>query len=386
MDKPSFSPGGGNSPADQPQPQPGPRAPGSFGVVNLFGIPVRFHFTFWLVAVWLIYMGLGGQQSLAGSTLYVLGLFSSILLHETGHALSARHYSIATLEIVMLPLGGLSRLERQPKPAEEFWVALSGPLVNFVIGGALMGWTYARGGAPALEHWQNSSDGNILPRLAVANLILAFFNLLPAFPMDGGRVVRSLLAGKRSMEEATRLTARIGTGLAALMALYGLLTSSFLFIFIAFFVYVGATQEVMATAAQALLRGVSVREAMVTDFRTLPHGATIREAADLLLATSQQDFPVLSGEGVLGLLNRTALLRAMATDGPDAFVAGAMDREFPRVRQDDLLEDAAPMVSRGCTLVFDHENLVGLLTAENMSEFMMLRQIRRGNETRNVQS
>ncbi|MBI5084333.1 MAG: site-2 protease family protein [Acidobacteria bacterium] len=360
-----------------PTPKPGQRAPGAFGFIRLFGVPVRFHFTFWLVAVWLIWMGYNGAQSIAGSALYVLGLFGSVLLHETGHALTARHYGIGTHEIVMLPLGGLSRLQRQPSPAEEFWVALSGPLVNLVIGGALLAWCYAKLGAPALNHWQNATDANIVPRLAVANLILAFFNLLPAFPMDGGRVVRSLLAARRPLEQATRLTARIGTALAALIALYGLISSSFLLIFVAFFVYAGATQEVMATTAQALIHGARVKEAMVTDFRTLNHGDTIRDAADLLLATSQQDFPVLSGPGVAGLLSRTALLRALAADGPSAFVAGAMDRDFPRVAQDASLEEAALLVGRGCALVVEGETLVGMLTAENLSEFMMLRQINR---------
>lgn len=354
------------------------RVPGSLGIIKFFGVPVRFHFTFWLVVVWLIFIGTGGSQSLAGTTLYVFGLFFSVLLHEGGHAFSARHYGIKTIEIVMLPLGGLSRLERQPKPAEEFWVALSGPLVNLVIGAGMLGWVYATGGSLSLTHWQQASDQNIVPRLAVANLILALFNLLPAFPMDGGRVMRSLLAARRPVEQATRITARMGTGIAALMALYGLLSANFLLVFFAFFVYVGALQESMATSTQVLLHGARVREAMITDFRVLHHGDTIREAADLLLATSQQDFPVLTGEQVVGLLNRNGLLRAMAAEGPEAYVAGAMDREFTRLSPDMELADAAPAVAAGgnCALVFEDDRLAGMLTAENLSEFLVLRKIR----------
>lgn len=371
-----------NFPGNDPkQPQ---RAPGALGLIRLFGVPVRFHFTFWLVAVWLIYIGVTAKQSMAGSTLYVLILFLSVLFHEAGHALAARRFGIKTLEIVMLPLGGLARLERQPAPSEEFWVALAGPMVNFVIGGALLGWTYLLGGAPMLAHWQQATDANLIPRLAVANLILAFFNLLPAFPMDGGRVVRALLAGSRPLDEATRMTARLGTGLAAVIGLYGLISANFLLVFLAFFIYVGATQESMAVSAQVLIRGAQVREAMVTDFRTLNHGDTIRDAANLLLATSQQDFPVLSGEQVVGLLHRTALIRAMAGEGPDGYVAGAMDREYARVTVEQLLAEAAPMVTDGCALVFDGDRLAGLLTSENLSEFMILRQIRRAPETPNV--
>lgn len=356
----------------------GPRVPGSLGVVRIFGVPVRFHFTFWLVVVWLIFIGTSGSQSLAGTTLYVFGLFFSVLLHEGGHAFAARRCGIRTLEIVMLPLGGLSRLERQPRPAEEFWVALSGPLVNLVLGAGLLGWVYASGGALSLAHWQQASDQNLAPRLAVANLILALFNLLPAFPMDGGRVMRSLLAARRPLEQATRITARMGTGIAALMALYGLLSSNFLLVFFAFFVYVGALQETMATSAQALMHGARVREAMITDFRTLHHGDTLRDAAELLLATSQQDFPVLTGEDVVGLLSRNGLLRAMAADGPDSYVAGAMDRDFARLAPDTDLAEAAPSIAAAgnCALVFDDGRLAGMVTSENLSEFLVLRKIR----------
>jgi Zn-dependent protease len=351
----------------------GSRAPGSLGVIRIFGVPVRFHFTFWLAAVWLIYIGSTGAQSVAGTALYVIGLFLSVLLHEGGHAISARHYGIRTLEIVMLPLGGLARLERQPKSSEEFWVALSGPLVLLAV-------TYGAGGAISMADWQKVSDQNILPRLAVANLVLALFNLLPAFPMDGGRVMRSLLAARRTIEEATRLTARLGTGIAALMALYGLLSANFLFVFFAFFVYVGALQESMAISTQALMSGALVRDAMITEYRTLNHGDTIREAAGLLLATSQQDFPVVAGSQVVGLLSRAALLRAMAAEGPDAFVAGAMDRDFTRLAPEMDLSEATPAMASGgnCALVFAGERLAGMLTAENLSEFLILRKIRAG--------
>lgn len=361
-----------------PTPSDRPRVPGSLGHVLLFGIPVRFHFTFWLGLAWLISTGVGGKQSLAGNTLFVITLFASVLLHEAGHALVARRFGIQTVEIVMLPLGGLTRLERQPSGAEEFWVSLAGPFVNFVLGGTLMGWTYWHGGALSMEHWENISDDNIASRLAVANLALALFNLLPAFPMDGGRVMRSLLAARRPYEEATRLTARLGTAIAAAMGLYGLLSANFLVVFLAFFVFVGATHEVMAVSTQTLMRGAVVRESMITDFRTLNHGNTLREAAELLLATSQQDFPVLTGSQTVGLLSRAALLRSLAATGPDGYVAGAMDREFVTLTPEMDLADAAPLMTgaQGCALVMEGEQLIGMLTTENLSEFLVLRQIR----------
>jgi Zn-dependent protease/CBS domain-containing protein len=347
------------------------------GSIHVFGVPVRFHFTFWLVVVWLVYLGVNGEQSAAGTALYVGGLLVSVLLHELGHTLAARQFSIGIAEVIVLPLGGLSRLSRQPRPSEEFWVALAGPAVNLVLGGGLLGWAWIHGGAPALTDWRGPSDANLFQRLAVANLSLALFNLLPAFPMDGGRVTRSLLAARWDIERATRATARIGTLLAAAGALFGLLNSNFLFVFIAFFVYAGASQEVLATTTQQMLLGALVGEAMLTDFRTLSHGDTIREAAELLLATSQQDFPVLHGGQVVGLLNRGALLRALASDGPDGYVAGAMERDFVRLDAAMGLSLAVRrMNERGsCAMVFEADRLIGLLTAENLSEFLVLRRI-----------
>jgi Zn-dependent protease/CBS domain-containing protein len=363
-----------------PHAAPGPagRVPGIAGSVTVFGVPVRFHFTFWLVVIWLVVLSAGGKQSLAGAVLFVAGLFLSILLHEAGHALMARRFGIGTHEIVMLPIGGLARLERQPKAGEEFWVAFAGPLVNFLLGALLLGAAFRTGAGVSAAHWQEATDANLLSRLAVANLVLALFNLLPAFPMDGGRVLRSLLAERRPYEDATRITARIGTGIAALLALTGLLQANFLLLFVALFIYVGAMQESMAASAQALMQGAKVREAMVTDFRTLSHGDTIRDAAELLLATSQQDFPVMAGPRVTGLLSRSHLLRALAAEGPDGYVASAMDREFPRLEPDMDLAEAAGALTGGtnCALVFEDARLVGMLTAENLSEYLVLKKLR----------
>lgn len=352
------------------------------GTVQILGVPVRFHFTFWLIVVSLIVFGAKGKQSAAALTLYIVAIFGSVLLHEMGHALVARRFGIRTLEIVMLPIGGLARLERAPKAREELWVALAGPAVNVLIAGAIFGWLVVTGAPLAPENWREANDQSLLPMIAAANLVLAGFNLLPAFPMDGGRILRSLLSRFRPEHEATRTAARIGMGMAAMMGLYGLLATNFILVFIAFFVYVGAVQESLASQQQVLIRGEQVRSAMITDFRTLNHGDTIRDAASVLLSASQQDFPVKTGEHVAGLLTRTALLRAMATDGPDGYVAGAMDRDFARLTPDMDLADAMPFVAgkNSCALVFEGERLVGMLTAENLSEFLVLREIRHARE------
>lgn len=351
--------------------------PGSVGIARPFGVPVRLHFTFILLFVFLIFVGIGRNQSGLANLLYITALFGSVLLHELGHAVVAKRYRIRTLEIVMFPIGGLARLERNPSAREELWIAIAGPLVNLVIAGVLLGFLVWRGALVGVERMMEPNDFSVLQRIAVGNLLLAGFNLLPAFPMDGGRILRALLARFRPEQEATRIAAKAGQGLAIVMGLYGLLSMNFMLIFIAFFVYLGAAQEYAAAVGMQLTQGMPVRAAMVTDYRTLSHGNTVRDAANLLLATTQQDFPVLHGDRVIGLLGRNALLRGMATEGPDAYVSGVMDREFVRLDPNADLADAMPQITRAghCALVMQGENLLGLLTAENLSEFLILRRI-----------
>jgi Zn-dependent protease/CBS domain-containing protein len=364
---PDPAPTKGNMPGE------GPMA-GTLGYVRIFGVPIRLHFTFLLLLIFLLFIGIGEKQSGATTALYILALFASVLLHEVGHALVARWYGIRTREIVMYPIGGVSHLESQPKGREELLISIAGPLVNLLIAVILL--ATQRDFAP-LETLRVPTDANLIERIALGNLLLGLFNLLPAYPMDGGRVLRSLIAFRKSEDEATRIAASAGQFLAVAMGLFGLLTSNFLLLFVALFVYLGAQQEGAAARTRSLTSGFPVRAAMVTDFRTLSHGNTIREAGDLLLATSQQDFPVMHGDEVIGLLTRSTLMRAMLRDGPEAYVAGAMDRNFLRIPPEMDLATALPKLSAAGTiaLVMDGDRLVGLLTAENLYEFILLRQV-----------
>ena len=352
--------------------------PGSIVTFRLFGIPVRLHFTFILLLVFLLFIGVGGRQSGWMTVVYVLALFASVLLHEIGHTLVARRYGIRTLEIVMFPIGGISRPERAPKVREELWVAMAGPLVNLLIAAGLLIWVGIEQGFVSLAQLREPTNANLAERIALGNLLLFVFNLLPAYPMDGGRILRSFLALRLPEQEATRIAAGAGQALAILMGLGGLLWGNFILMFIALFVYLGAAHEHTAVRGRILTTGFPVRAAMITDFRTLQHGETIRDAGNLLLTTSQHDFPVMHGDSVVGLLTRSALVRAMLTEGPDGYVAGAMDREFPRVTPDQPLQDVLPQVSApgACVLVMDADGrLLGLLTSENVSEFLLLRQV-----------
>ncbi len=355
--------------------------PGSVSALRLFGVPVRFHFTFVLLLIFLAVAGWKGRQSVAADIVFVLALFASVLLHELGHAVVARRCGVRTLEIVMFPIGGVARMERTPRPRDELRIAVAGPAVNLVLAGLILaGLALWRGPAVAgPEALADPTDANLLERIAMGNLILALFNLLPAFPMDGGRILRSLLALRRPEEEATQIASRAGRTLAVLMGLFGLISMHFLLVFIAFFVYLGAAQEGQAALGRSLMEGLPVRAAMVTRYLTLAHGQTIGEAARLMLESTQQDFPVLHGDRVIGLLDRHRLLRAMASEGASAYIAGVMNREFPRLDPEMDLSAALPALAAGpCALVMEGDRLLGLLTRENLSEFLVLRRLGMG--------
>lgn len=350
------------------------RAPGTIGTVRVFGVPVRLHFTFVLLLVFLISIGIGGKQTGAATAVYILALFASVLLHEIGHVLVARWYGVRTSEIVMYPIGGVSRMESQPKGRKELLISATGPLVNLII--AVILFATQRDFLP-VETLRIPTDANLIERIAIGNLLLGLFNLLPAYPMDGGRILRSVISFWKPEDEATQIAASAGQFLAVAMGLFGLLSGNFLLMFVALFVYLGAQQEGAAARGRSLTSGFPVRAAMITDFHTLSHGNTIREAGDLLLSTSQQDFPVMHGDEVIGLLTRSALMRAMLREGPDGYVAAAMNRDFPRVPPETDLTEALPLLSASgsSALVMEGDRLVGMLTAENLYEFILLRQV-----------
>lgn len=340
------------------------------------GIPIRLHFTFVLLLICLIGIGFSSNQSPTSYVLFVLAVIVSVLLHELAHAFIGWRHGIRTLEIVMYPIGGVARLERPPTPWEEFWIALTGPFVNLAIAGGIFAVLYSHHRVIDLFALTQPSDANLADRIALANLILAGFNLLPAFPMDGGHILRAILSRLKSEYEATRIATWSGRALAISMGLYGFIYMPVL-AFVAFFIYIGAASEGAASRGRSLTQGMPVRTAMMTDYRTLPHGATFRDAANLLLSSSQQDFPVVLGEQVLGLLGRNALLRGMAQQGPESYIAGYMEREFPSVSPDKDLADVLPMMahSGACLLVMEEGKLLGLLCSENLSQFLLLRSV-----------
>jgi Zn-dependent protease len=342
------------------------------------GIDVYLHFTFLLLlgfiglSHWLT--GRSAGAALDG-VVFFLALFACVLLHEYGHALMARRYGIPTKDITLLPIGGVARLERMPdKPVQELWVALAGPAVNVVIAGALALWLSVTASWEPLSSL-SSAGGGFAERLLAVNVFLVLFNLLPAFPMDGGRVLRAFLAMRLDYARATRVAATIGQGMAFVFGFIGLFTNPFL-LFIALFVWIGASQEAAAAAMKSSLAGVPVREAMLTEFTTLGPDATLADATRLVLAGSQQDFPILEGGRLVGILTHADLFQALRERGNHVPVTAVMHRNSEALRPEESLEAALTHMhaEKGLTMpVLQRGQLVGLLTAENLGEYFMIR-------------
>jgi Zn-dependent protease/CBS domain-containing protein len=364
-----------NATQDRKPRRAAPETPYSLHLVTVSGIPIRVHITFGLLLAYLIIADNSPNRFMG--VLYVLGIFTCVVLHELGHSIVAQRFGIGVSEIVLYPIGGVARLEKLPGARQELWIALAGPAVNLVIAAILF--VVLRPASIGAAWGQAFTEEGTWPqRLLAANLILALFNLIPAFPMDGGRILRALLALRMGEVQATQIAASIGQILALGLGFLGLVNGNFILLAIAFFVFIGAGNEVAMYQNRALVEGVPVRDAMITDFRTLEVGATLGQAADLLLQTSQTDFPVIHGGETVGVLDRRALLQGMAEQGRDAYVAGSMQRNFLTAKPDaDLQELASEMQTSGrtCAIVTTDDKLLGMVTMENLAELLVVRQI-----------
>src|SRR6267378_4001537 len=351
----------------------------SWKIATVAGIPVRIHVTFFLLLVWLFLAGANrGVAQAAEGVAFILAVFGCIVLHEFGHALTGKRYGVVTRDITLLPIGGVARLDRIPRdPKQEVTIALAGPLVNVVIAGALL--LYMRL-APGVYDFGDPAlfERSFTARLFMVNVFIVAFNLIPAFPMDGGRVLRALLAMRLDYVRATRIAASVGQAMALLFGFLGLFGNPIL-ILIALFVFIGAGQESTLGQMRSVSEGVPVERAMIRDFRALHSDEPIARAVELLLDGHQQDFPVLAGsDGALpiGILSRSDLLKAVAGGMTDVKVGDVTRKKCVAVQPGEMLEEVfRKMQANGCPAVPVAEpgkGIVGMVTLENVGEFAMV--------------
>ena len=354
----------------------------SFSIGRIGATTVRVHLTFFLLLAWIGISAWqkGGAPAAAISMLFIVLIFACVLLHEFGHILMARRFGIETPDVTLLPIGGVARISRMPeKPTQELAVAIAGPMVNVAIGFLL----FLIIGAIEPDALSRIDDPRIsfVARLAAANIFLVIFNLIPAFPMDGGRVLHALLAMKLGPARATQVAASLGQALAFAFGFLGLLYGNPLLIFIAIFVYIAAAGEAQMSAFDEAARGLSVRDAMETRFNAIPLEGRLDDAVEMLLATAQHEFPVVDAFGKpVGLLLREDILSALKNYDREASITSFMHAPVETVSPDAPLARSLDRL-RGpgaqAVAVTDSEGaLVGLLTRQNLGEMMIIKLVR----------
>jgi Zn-dependent protease/CBS domain-containing protein len=358
----------------------------SIPLLRVRGIAIKVHVTFVLILVWAAYYwgietGAGLQGALFGVVATLL-LFVCVTLHELGHAFQALKYGIAVEDITLLPIGGVARLQVPDNARQELAIAVAGPAVNVAIAavliviGALTGTTVVEDPTAVSTAMGRANWAALLPYLTVANIGLVLFNAIPAFPLDGGRVLRALLALRLDYARATAIAVAIGQGLALLLGLVGFLGGNYFLIVIAIFIWFGASQEGEQVALRRMLGGATVGQAMIQRPQVLAAAEPIGRAVELTLSTAQADFPVVDAGGrVVGLLTLDDLLRGLR-DQPAATVGEAMRRQFPVARPEESVAVAQGQLSEGrvraLPVVQSDGQLAGLLTAADIGEALRL--------------
>jgi Zn-dependent protease/CBS domain-containing protein len=347
----------------------------SLKIGSILGIPLKVHVTFLFLLLIIFFagrsiIGVGGVQGV----IFVALIFASVVFHELSHAMVARHYGINVVDITLLPIGGVARMPTTPDdPRQEVLISAAGPAASLIL--AISLWFLSDLLGYGLSFWNVSIQGNLLAQLAAVNIILAIFNLIPAFPMDGGRVLRGLLALYISPLSATRIAVGIGQMLAIGLFFLGLLSMNLFMILIALFVYMGAEAEERQLGMMLPLKGVTARSAMVSDIEVLSLHETVGEVAERYCRGFQEDFPVVDERRLVGLISRDGLIDALHKRGPSSPVSEAMARDFPTATEDtplmEILEKIQATGSKAVPILRAGE-IRGLITLDQIGRYSML--------------
>lgn len=374
----------------------------SFRILDVAGIPIRIHMTFFLILILGAYEWGSMTGTLNGAIFgFVLMalLFVCVTLHELGHSLVAKVFGVPVRQITLLPIGGVAQITKNPdKPVHELLIAIAGPLVNMVIAILL----FAALGFSAVPQIltghgllpdtmsKTPSLTTLLSWLLMANVSLAIFNLIPAFPLDGGRVFRALIAMFTGYPQATRLASAIGQFIAIGLGIYGVLIGNFILVLVAVFIFFGAGQESTEAEAKNVLNTLQVGDAYNKHALTLAVGDRVSRAVDYILTSYQPDFAVLQGSNLIGIVTREDVLKALANIPTDAFVTEIMEREFSKVEASRSLDEVRHrMAEQGARIaaVYNGANYLGLISMEDIAEaFTVQTFVERQKQLRHAQA
>lgn len=341
---------------------------------RLFGVELRIHATFALLLIFLLATESirsgprGGMRAL----LLVVIIFGSVVLHELGHAVTAMNFGVGVRSIILLPIGGITLMDDQarnvPNPRRDIRIALAGPVVNLVL--AVFFGTGVLLFLPKVNLWAQPwvSSASLLRSLVWANFFLGAFNLLPAYPMDGGRVLRAWLSYRMEYLQATRRAVVIGQLFAIGLLMLGLGIGDFWLPMIAVFLFFGAQIEDRSAVFQAVLEQVHMEDVMLTDFKTLSPADTLEDALHKVVHSLQDDFPVVRGGDMVGTISRQRIMETLRIQG-NGYVQGAMNRFFQIAQRKETLASVFRRVGQtGLSIVpvVDGEHLVGIVTLQNL--------------------
>ena len=357
---------------------------GSFKLGKIADIGIFIHWTFSLLILFIVFINYRSGQNatqILWSVFFVLSIFITVVMHELGHALAAKRYNIITKDITLLPIGGIARLEKIPeKPIEELIVAIAGPLVNIVL--AVITGIFITIPATSEQLMAQLANGvnanNFFLNFFLVNFWLALFNLIPAFPMDGGRILRALLSFRLQRHVATRISARIGQFLALGFILLGFFTSPFL-IFIGIFVIIGAQVETDYTESKFMLKGFKVHDVLMKQYPKIDANETVKTAVALVLDSQNKNFLITEQEIPVGTLNRDQIIMALSQKGEEEFIYNIMDRNLIFLDANSLLENVFELIQLNKSklmLVMENNEVAGALDIENLMEFILINEVK----------
>jgi Zn-dependent protease len=355
---------------------------GSYKILNIRGISLHIHWTFLLLIGWVLLVNVNAGnnvEQISWSVLFLLAVFACITLHELGHALMAARFGIQAKEIVLLPIGGIASIEKFPdNPRQELAISIAGPLVNIAIAGLL--WLLIPN-LPLVENQPHLSimhGHDFLYNLRIVNVALAVFNLIPAFPMDGGRILRALLGLKLNYIQATTIAATVGKIIAVLFIIAGIVLINPILPAIGIFIIFSAGAEEYYLRLKSLVKGIKLNEVLMYDYNSLQANMTVQEASNVLNNNHSKYFILMDGIDPAGTINRMEIIKALADMNYNEPVKNLVKEKLESLHGDKEVETVLEKLARNDERIFpvmDNSHFIGVVNLNHIIEYLLLNKV-----------